>query len=93
MTDEGMAHLAGLRSLRTLGLYSCPDISDQGARHLEDLTSLQLLRLQFTGVSDATLDVLQDLETLRFLDVRGTGVTAERAADFRAARPRCRLVH
>ncbi|QEH32728.1 Leucine Rich repeats (2 copies) [Aquisphaera giovannonii] len=54
LTDEGLAGLAGLTSMRYLEIVS-PEVSDDGLRHLTGLVHLEDARLYLDRVTDAGL--------------------------------------
>lgn len=74
VTDEGLAHLSGLTSLKKLNL-SNTGVTDDGMPHLGQLTNLEQLVLTGTGISDAGLEHLANLRRLRYLDLSSTRVT------------------
>ena len=55
--DDGLAHLAGLTSLKDLNLWRV-GITDEGVKHLAGLTSLERLNLDNTQLTDAGLQHL-----------------------------------
>lgn len=78
VTDAGLKHLRGLRSLEELDLDDTLVTSD-GLRHLRHLAGLRDLSLNKTNVNDdglAHLSRLGNLQRLRlrFTDVRGDGL-------------------
>src|SRR5262245_10135160 len=76
VTDAGLEELAGLTTLRALGLAGT-EVTDVGLQELARLPSLQVLDLFSTGagVTDAGLKELKKLKSLRALDLSHTGVT------------------
>jgi Leucine-rich repeat (LRR) protein len=73
VTGAGLAHLAGLKELRTLYLpYTSVD--DSGLAHLKGLTKLQNLYLVGTKVTDAGLKQLSELRNLNVLYLDETTV-------------------
>ena len=91
MDDASMEHLAGLTSLKNLGLYSNKAITDVGIAHLSGLKNVEVLSLQFTSITDAGLPHIKDLPNLVMLDLRGTGVSQGALDQFEADRPGVRL--
>jgi hypothetical protein len=69
ISDEGLAHLAGLLNLDDLGLEHT-GITDAGLVHLKNLEQLQSLGLEHTEITDDGLRHLARLESLTalFLD-------------------------
>jgi internalin A len=63
-TDAGLAHLTGLKGLRTLQLGVMPNIKGPGLQHLRGLP-LETLVLRNTGVTDEHLKHLKALTTLK----------------------------
>ena len=92
MDDAGMQHLGQLTGLKTVMLYSSPDLTDVGGVQLANLQACERLSLQFTGVGDGTLAALEGLPLLRFLDLRGTQVSAAALATYRARHPGVRVL-
>jgi hypothetical protein len=72
--DADLALVAELKTVVTLDLSGVP-ISDAGLAHLKGL-SLQALDLRNTRVSDAGLAHLAGMKTLTYLNLAGTGVSA-----------------
>lgn len=85
ITDQGLAHLAGLKGLKHLQFYRedtlpKPDpkegvITDAGLEHLKGLTGLEYLNLMGQRVTDAGLERLKGLAALQELYLSGEGVT------------------
>ena len=59
ITDEGLSHLSGAKTLRYLNLYGT-QITDDGLDHLEYLDSLKSLFLWETGVSKEAATAFQE---------------------------------
>jgi hypothetical protein len=77
VTDVGMAHLAGLTKLRSLGIEGTPGLTDAGLAHLAGLEQLEGLMIQGTmGIEGPGLAHLAGLKRLGFLmiDTRDKGV-------------------
>jgi hypothetical protein len=74
VTDAGLAHLDGLRSLNALTLM-CDKITDAGLAHLVGLQGLKHLELQSLKITDAGLPHLQSLHSLEGLTLATGGVT------------------
>ena len=60
ITDQGLATVAGIKSLTSFSVYDSP-ITDEGVKQLASLDQLRTLSLQGTKVSDETLKSLQEL--------------------------------
>lgn len=89
-TSAGFAVLGDLKAIVTLNLDGTA-FDDEAAGLVATLPKVQDLILSDTKLTDAGLAKLRSLKTLNVLDVRGTQVTAEAAADFQKAMPQCRV--
>ena len=89
ITAVGLEPILKMPKLRRLNLWQCSRINDKAVAYLK---SVEELDLGDTGVTDATLDQLQQNKRLKVLAVSGTKVTAEGLDRFRKARPDCRLL-
>jgi hypothetical protein len=78
-TDDDLAILCGLRSLRTLRLRYTP-IGDDGLRHVAGIASLEEVSLDGTRVTDTGLEVLRSLARLKSVSLYATAVTKAGAA-------------
>src|SRR5262245_8347776 len=74
VTDAGLEELAGLTTLRALGLADT-EVTDVGLRQLVGLQHLQVLDLSFTWVTDEGVKELKKIKSLRALELFHTGVT------------------
>jgi Leucine-rich repeat (LRR) protein len=72
LTDDGLAHLKGLKKLKTLSLGVLPNIKGPGLEQLKDLPLLEGLRLAETGVTDDTLKHVAVLKQLKHLGLPRT---------------------
>jgi len=77
LSDEGLAHLAGLRELEVLIFWGA-DITDDGLRHLANCENLRNLWLTDTRIDGSGLHHLGKLRQLQQLDLCGTQVTVDR---------------
>ena len=82
ITDQGLAYLQSLRSLRVLRLRTTGDpdlglISDLGMEYLSGLNTLQSLWLFGSGISDEGFSHLDNLHLLSEIVVRGTSISEE----------------
>jgi Leucine-rich repeat (LRR) protein len=59
LSDAGIAHLAGLENLRTLGLAGNEGVTDQAFQALASLSMLASLDLSGTAVTDQGLTALK----------------------------------
>lgn len=85
-TDDTMAYLRGLDSLRHLHIDNTL-VSDAGLAHLTGLIRLHELSVCRTQVSDAGLRHFRGLNRLRVLGLMYTRVTDESIAELKAALP------
>jgi Leucine-rich repeat (LRR) protein len=92
ITAAGLEPLTSLRKLTRLNLSQSSRIDDSAAPVFAAMTSLEVLDLAETSISDATLDRLEGMTQIKLLFVDGTKVTPERVGRFRKARPDCRVI-
>lgn len=71
VTDEWLARLSGLATLRRLDVSNCA-IHGDGLRHIAGLTGLKELNLTLTSVTDEGLEHLSQLTELRKLGLAST---------------------
>lgn len=74
VTKHGMAALARLKELRTLGLYGTP-VDDAALHAMAAIGSLERLNLGETKITDAGLKELSRLDNLTHLDLESTPIT------------------
>lgn len=74
--DAGLAHLARLTNLESLGINGAPKVRGAGLTHLKTLTRLQRLNLSQSAVGDAGLVHIAPLTRLESLQLAGTRVTS-----------------
>ncbi|MHC4406881.1 MAG: leucine-rich repeat domain-containing protein [Planctomycetota bacterium] len=74
ISDNDLAHLKGLKNLKTLYLAGT-QITDAGLGHLKTLSNLEALNLSNTLITGAGLKHLESLVRLRDLQLSGTQVT------------------
>ena len=86
LSDQGVAHLQGLKNLKYLDLGSDPFITkapkenhltDASLKHLAGLTRLEHLYLDKAKITDEELKHLSGLVNLQFLSLSATGITDE----------------
>jgi len=73
ISERGLAHLSGLRGLRSLSLANCP-VDDEALAHLAGLSDLRKLNIWGTGVTDDGLSALARLTALEELELGNTGI-------------------
>ncbi|MHC4398858.1 MAG: leucine-rich repeat domain-containing protein [Planctomycetota bacterium] len=73
ISDSGLAHLKGLKNLKTLALRGT-QITNAGLAHLKNLTNLESLDLNNTQITDAGLEHLRTLANLELLDLSDTRI-------------------
>ncbi|MDA1053190.1 MAG: protein kinase [Planctomycetota bacterium] len=84
VTDDGLANLAGLKSVEGITAHHC-DISDVGLSQLRGLTSLKRLDLDGTKVTDEVIEFLRqnrELDQLHLLRTRVTPNVLQHVAVF-----------
>lgn len=93
LSDEGVKHLLQSPKLRTVQLMGMKKLTNQTVHRLVKLPELEELDLRFTNVTDASLDELTGLASLRQLKVsEDRAVTKEAIARFIARRPDVKLM-
>jgi len=93
MTELGVDSLATLRELRELRLGGTP-VSLRWLEKLKGLKKLERLGLQDDRrLADDAVPILASFATLRWLDVKGSGVTEKGVADLRRLLPQCQIVY
>ena len=76
--DQGLAHLANLKSLELLDVWTVPQLTDASIDVIATLPNLKELSLRATGVTDATIDKLLSMPKLQSLTFKENGsVTAD----------------
>lgn len=76
--DSGLAHLAGLKSLELLDIWTVPQMTDATVEVVAALPNLKELSLRATGVTDTSIDKLLGMQNLQSLTFKENGsVTAE----------------
>ena len=92
VTDAGLVHLRNSMELKELYLGGT-SVTDRGLKHIAALPKLQTVYVPYcASVSDAGLLELRGLPQLREVDFEGTRITDRGAAQFRAARPKVKLI-
>lgn len=57
--NDSLLAVSQLASLKSLTIQGCADVSDEGLEHLKRLENLEMLRLEFTGVSERGVQMFQ----------------------------------
>jgi serine/threonine protein kinase/Leucine-rich repeat (LRR) protein len=90
-TDDGLARLAGLKSLEDLGINGA-GITDAGLRHLASCPGLKRLDLTGTRVSDAGLKHLNPVNSLEVLGLGWSRLTDAGLQDLAKNHPRLKVL-
>jgi len=69
LTDEGVTHLAGCKSLKTLIFCVTPNIKGPGLASLKALPNLKTVVLRNSGVTDDGLKHLKELKQLDYISL------------------------
>ena len=77
LTDDDLAVVGKISSLRLLRISYAPNVTDNGIRHLSKLKELRGLVLSNTRLTDAGLKHLKPLHNLTGLGLRGNNITNE----------------
>ena len=93
ITNEGLRHLALIKTLKYLSLMACPAISDWGLANLALSKSLETIDLRgCTGVTDQGLMNLRNMASLKEVMLGGCkNVTPEGMQALRNALPKCNV--
>lgn len=94
ITDEGLKCLSALRKLEKLGLMDTA-ISDEGfdAVLVDSQPTLHWLNIMNTQVSDECVPQIVALQSLDFINAKGTSLTDYGLADIRGRFPKCRCMN
>jgi hypothetical protein len=88
VSDKTVGSLKGLSNLRSLKLNHNP-LTDTGVKQLTGLLSLEEMMLGGTQISDKCLTAFKPCKSLRYFDVRATGVTTAGHGYIRNVAPQC----
>ncbi|MBA4189143.1 MAG: hypothetical protein C0467_14190 [Planctomycetaceae bacterium] len=91
LTDAGLVHLKGFRSLVMLELGG-RRITSAGMKSLAAMTTLTMLNLSNAAVTNEGLLALKELKNLKSLTLKGTQITADGVRKFRTFLPECRVI-
>ncbi len=84
--------MKGLRSLNNLNLAHCDQLTEEGLKVLSELKSIEYLDLRETPVTDAALQELSTLKSLkRIMLMDCTRVTDAGVAEFQRSLPLCEI--
>lgn len=86
VSNASISSLVGCTDLQELTI-NCPEVDCDGVKHLRTLSSLRLLDLGETKVTDNCLPILAGLPQLRALGLSETRVSKEGVAMFQKDRP------
>lgn len=76
--DSGLAHLAALKSVELLDIWTVPQMTDATVDVIAALPNLKELSIRATGVTDAAVEKLLGMQSLQSLTFKENGsVTAE----------------
>lgn len=73
VTDEGLAAVKEIPTLKTLNLRKCAQLTDVGLEHVAQLPKLERLILLYNkdGLTNECMKSIAKISTLRALDIRG----------------------
>ncbi|MES1257808.1 MAG: hypothetical protein ABUS51_05240 [Acidobacteriota bacterium] len=91
ITDTGLQSIGRIPTLRHLDLCAHM-VTDEGAAALAKLRGIEILWLTRCSITDRSVPVLAELQSLRELNVSHTGITGPGLARLRAALPSTRFV-
>lgn len=91
VTGVGFKHLAGLKKLRGIYLYSTPT-NDAGLKEIAQIKGLQKLWLSETKITDAGLKELHGLTDLTQLVIANTPLSGNAIDAFQKAVPKCQIL-
>lgn len=76
--DSGLKHLASLKSLELLDIWTVPQMTDETVEVISQLPNLKELSIRVTGVTDNSIDKLITMKSLQSLTFKENGsITAE----------------
>lgn len=82
LTDAGLKHLVNLKQLETLNLSANSQLTDECAKWLGTLTSLRVLNLTQTEITEAALPDLSKLQHLETLHCNGMRLSEDTVSFF-----------
>jgi hypothetical protein len=81
VTNDGLKELKNFKNLKSLTVFFCEQIGDDGMKHVKELTGLEKLTLGNTSITDAGLAELKELKKLKSLTVSGCIKMTDRSSD------------
>lgn len=75
VTDQGLAHIAKVTSLKTLIIEDCDAVTDAGMSHLSTMPNLEELEIPYSSIGDEGVAHLAKIPRLRILGLNGTPMT------------------
>jgi hypothetical protein len=79
ISDEGIKHLSGLTNLESLGIAGQSRITDVGLKYLANMQKLYRLRIHDGHFGDRALQYLENLPSLRWLELTSDNAFSNRA--------------
>jgi hypothetical protein len=96
ITDAGLVHLAGMRSLRELMIVrfeeSGAGVTGEGLAHLVESHDLKVLNLSNNPITDAAIPHIIAFKKLSYLNLKGTRITSRGLAVLTRELPQCQIV-
>ena len=89
ITDAELGHLKGVKDLQAIHFIDTPQVTNDGLRHLKELTQLTALALNGSQITDAGLEHLKRLTQLRRLGLSDTQVSDSGVSRLKQALPNC----
>jgi hypothetical protein len=91
LSDQGLKHLAKLKSLRGLDIFDNKKVTNKGMEYLTELPNLWHLSVYGTAVDTGALPSFKKMKNLKRLVVDGRRLTLKDLAIFRQALPGCEV--
>jgi len=92
VTDDVLAVLGDLSSVKELYLMGCTEITDESMKHITQLKRLERLGLSHTHITDDGVLHLKSLKTLKFVVLPSATVTREGADELQRALPKASVI-
>ncbi len=87
VTDDMLAPLSDLPSVKQLYLSGCTAITDESMKHITQLRKLERLLVHGTAITDEGALQLMNMKDLKFVDLPNANVTREAADELKRALP------